>query len=349
VLSGVTISCFLLSYLLVLFMEASRIFLKFPGRNVLLIGMLVVGLIAHSIFLANQLSIVTLDSERPQLLSNWFQWAVLGAWGLALACLILTIRNPNGSMGLFLIPLVLALIGLAQLLRNAAPFHPETTINIWRAIHGVSLLVSTMFIALGLAFGMMYLVQSHRLKTRRLQRTRIKLPALEFLQSMNRLSLFSSAGGLVVGLLSGIVLNFNREGQISWLSGDILFTFALFAWVLSAAVVELTSRGALGGRRSAYLVIANFIFMVFVLSLVLYGSHGQPASGEGPSKVVVRSTMESNDSSLTQIIHEYLNHAAQHLPASGRVATGTDAQRWSANGEGYLSRMASDLVLEMRG
>ncbi len=286
-LSGVTISCFLLSYLLVLLMEASRIFLKLPGRNVLLIGMLVVGLVAHSIFLVNQLSIITLDAERPQLLSNWFQWVVLGAWGLALACLILTVRNPNGSIGLFLLPLVLALIGLAQILRNSAPFHPETTINIWRAIHGVSLLVSTMFIALGLAFGAMYLVQSHRLKNRKLQRSRIKLPALEFLQSMNRLSLFSSAGGLAVGLLSGIVLNFNREGQISWLSGDILFTFALFAWVLSAALVELASRGALGGRRSAYLVIANFMFMVLVLSLVLYGSHGQPASSERPPSELV--------------------------------------------------------------
>ncbi len=294
-LSGVTISCFLLSYLLVLLMEASRIFLKLPGRNVLLIGMLVVGLIAHSIFLVNQLSIETLDAQRPQLLSNWFQWAVLGAWGLALACLILTIRNPNGSMGLFLIPLVLALIGLAQFLRDSAPFNPETTINIWRAIHGVSLLVSTMFIALGLAFGAMYLVQSHRLKTRKLHRSRIKLPALEFLQSMNRLSLFSSAAGLALGLLSGIVLNFNREGQISWFSGGVLFTFALFAWVLCAALVELASRGALGGRRSAYLVIANFIFMVLVLALVLYGSHGQPASSTRRTRVDLFIAIETNN------------------------------------------------------
>lgn len=281
-------------------MEASRIFLKVPGRNVLLVGMLVVGLIAHSIFLVNQLSIVTLDSQRPQLLSNWFQWAVLAAWGLALACLILTVRNPNGSMGLFLIPLVLALIGLGQLLRNSVPFYPQTTISIWRAIHGVSLLASTTFIALGFAFGVMYLVQSHRLKTRRPPRSRIKLPALEFLQSMNRLSLFSSAGGLAVGLLSGIVLNFNREGQISWLSGSVLFTFALFAWALSASLVELASRGALGGRRSAYLVIANFIFLILVLALVLYGSHGQPASNNRQTRASVHTVTETNDRSLAE-------------------------------------------------
>ncbi len=277
VLAGVTVSCFLLSYLLVLLFEAARIYLKYPGRNLLVVGMLVVGLIAHSIFLINQFSLGALADERPQLLSNWFQWAVLGAWGLAVAGLILTIRNPNGSIGLFLMPLVLTLIGLGLLLRDAAPFHPSTTVNLWLGIHGVGLVVSTMFIALGFAFGVMYLVQSYRLKTRKLSRIRIKLPALDFLQSMNRLSIFASSIGLAIGLISGIILNFNREGQISWINGEIVFAFALFAWVLVAAILELTSRGALGGRRSAYLVIANFAFMVLALALVLYGSHGQSA------------------------------------------------------------------------
>lgn len=279
-------SCFLLSYLLVLAFEAARIYLKFPGRNVLLVSVLVLGLIAHSLFIFNQFAIVAPAGSPPQLLSNWFQWAVLGAWGLALACLVLTIRNPNGSFGLFLIPLVLTLIGLGLLLRGAPPFHPETTINLWRVIHGIGLLVSTMFIALGLAFGSMYLIQSYLLKSRRSVRSRIKLPTLEFLQSMNRLSIFASLSGLAIGLVSGIVLNFNREGQIAWFSGGIMFTFALFVWVLLAAIWELASRGALGGRRSAYLAIANFVFMVLVLAVVLYGSHGQPAQAAASALVL---------------------------------------------------------------
>lgn len=292
-LAGVTVSCFLLSYLLVLLMEAARIYLKFPGRYLLLVGMLVLGLVAHSIFLFNQFSLASAGGDSPQLLSNWFQWAVLSAWGLALACLFLTVRNPQGSIGLFLIPLVLTLIGLALLLRDSPPFHPETTVNLWQAIHGVGWLVSTMFIALGSAFGVMYLVQSNRLKSRKLSRARIKLPALEFLQSMNRLSIFASAIGLAIGLISGIVLNFNREGQISWFSGGIVFTFALFAWVLMSAILETASQGALGGRRSAYLVIANFLFMVLVLAMVLYSSHGQPSQGIGDTPTVAATVLET--------------------------------------------------------
>lgn len=275
-LSGVTVTCFLLSYVVALLMEASRVFLKVPGRNLMLVGMLSAGLLAHSIFLANQLSWTGMEGDSPQLLSNWFQWVVLGAWGLAVACLILTLRNPTGSMGLFLIPMILALIGLALLLRQADPFQPETTINVWRVIHGVSLLVGTMFISLGLAFGGMYLIQSHRLKSKRRKPAKFKLPTLEFLQSMNRLSLFSSAIGLALGLVSGVILNVHREGHIAWFSGGIVFTFALFAWSFIAAMTELASSSSLGGRKSAYLVIANFVFLTVVLAIVLFSSHGQP-------------------------------------------------------------------------
>lgn len=275
-LSGVTVSCFLFSYLVVLLMEASRFFLKIPGRNLILIGMMIAGLVAHTVFLVNEFSPSLLDSEKPQLLSSWFQWSVMGAWGLALACLVLTIRNPNSSIGLFLIPVILGLIGLAQLLRESTPFQPETTVNLWRTIHGVSLLIGTMFICLGLTFGVMYLVLSYRLKHKKRSSGRFRLPTLEFLQSMNRLSLFSCVISLAIGLLSGVVLNVNREGQIAWFSVGIVFTFALFAWSLGAAIMELSSAGSLGGRRSAYLAIANFVFLVLVLGLVLFSAHGQP-------------------------------------------------------------------------
>lgn len=276
-LTGVSVSCFLLSYLVVLVMEASRLILKYPGRNVLLIGMLSAGLLAHTIFLGNEL---LQGSAQGQLLANWFQWTILGAWGLSVACLLLTIRNPNSATGLFLIPLILGLIGLAQLVRDVPPFSASTTVTVWRAVHGVSLLVGTMYICFGLACGVMYLVQSYRLKSKKRRSRFLKLPALEFLQSMNRLSLFASTIGLGIGLISGIVLNVSRDGQIAWFSGSILITFALFAFSLAASLIELSSSSPLGGRQSVYLSIANFFFLILVLGVVLWSSHGQ--SGEMP-------------------------------------------------------------------
>lgn len=272
-LSGVTVSCFLLSYVLALLVEVAGLFWRTPGRNIILVATLAAGLVAHSIFLVHQFSF---DAQRPQLLANWFQWVMLSAWGLAVANFVVTLRNANRSMGLFLLPVVLGLLGLAEFVRDLRPFQPETTIGLWRAIHGVSLLVGTMFICFGLAFGVMYLVQSYRLKAKRRPGGRFKLPALEFLQRMNRLSLCWSSVALGLGMLSGVLLNLNREGQIAWLSSGILFTCALFVWSLIAAVMEFSAVGSLGGRRSAYLVISNFVFLVLVLSMLLLSSHGQP-------------------------------------------------------------------------
>lgn len=271
-LSGVTVSCFLLSYLVVLAMEGTRFLAKFPGRQALLVGMLVAGLVAHSIFLVNQFGAI--DTETgPQVLVNWFQWSVLGAWGVALAYLILAIRNPQGGFGFFLIPMIVILIGLGQFLRNSAPFNSETTLGIWNGIHGVSLLLGTMVICLGLAFGIMYLIQSYRLK-KKLRGGKLRLPTLEFLQSMNRLSLFVASVALALGVISGFVLNVGKGGPIAWYSTGILFTCGLFGWSLLASTLELAAYKSLGGRRSAYLVISNFVFLALVLSALLVASHG---------------------------------------------------------------------------
>ena len=139
-LSGVSVSCFLFSYLVVLCMEAGRLFLKLPAKGFFLSAMMAAGFLAHTIFLFNEFG------SSQALLGNWFQWTVLGAWALSGACLYLTIRNSESSTGLFLIPIILGLIGVAQLLRDSQPFQPQTNVTVWRMIHGVSLLVGTIFI-----------------------------------------------------------------------------------------------------------------------------------------------------------------------------------------------------------
>ena len=222
-LTGVSLTCFLFSYLLVLALEFARLFVRIPGRRaVVLLGMLA-GLLAHSIFLGNEL----FGEGTERLLGSWFQWVILAAWGLALACTLLMLRNPQGHLGLFLIPLVLALIGLSIVVRENRPFATEATVDLWGKMHGISLLLGTMFICQGFAFGIMYLVQSHRLKSKRKRRGLIRLPALEFLQSMNRFNLYAAALTLGVGLCSGVLLNFARDGRVAWLSGGVLVSIAL--------------------------------------------------------------------------------------------------------------------------
>lgn len=278
---GVTVWCFLLSYLIVAALEYSRLAFPFRSRPLWLIGAMGVGWLTHTMFLADRLGFTT---PAQGVLSSWFQWALLVAWGIATLYLFLLIRRPENAFGTFMLPLLVAMIAVALGLRNAEPFERDTTISLWRTIHGVSLLLATMIITVGMATGLMYLVQSYRLKHKLKSHRGFRLPSLEYLQSLNRPCLFISFAMLALGLLSGIVMNLNRDGHVAWLSGGILFTFALCAWSLAAVIIELTTYRAFGGKRTAYLTIANFLFLALVLGFVFLSPHqhvGETKTAEG--------------------------------------------------------------------
>ena len=277
---GVTVWCFLLSYVIVVVLEYSRLFFPARSRPLWLIGAMSVGWLTHTMFLADRL---WLDMAAQGVLSSWFQWSLLVAWGIATIYLLLLIKRPENAFGTFMLPVLLAMIGLALSLRNAVPFERDTTINLWFMIHAVSWMVGTMIITFGLATGLMYLVQSYRLKHKFKSKRGFRLPSLEYLQSLNRLCLFVSFAMLAIGLLSGIVLNLNRDGHIAWLSGGIVFSFALCAWSLAAVIIELATYRTFGGKRTAYLTVANFLFLALALGLVLLTPH-QRAGVESKSK-----------------------------------------------------------------
>ncbi len=267
---GVTVWCFLLSYLIVVVLEYSRPALPFRSRPLWIISWMALGWLTHSMFLVDK---IWLDMAAQGVLSSWFQWALLVAWGIATLYLVLLWRRPDNALGTFILPLLMASIALALSLRGAAPFQRETTNTLWKSIHGMSLMIGTMIILFGLATGLMYLVQSYRLKHKLKSQRGFRLPSLEYLQWLNRLSLFISFAMLSLGLLSGIVLNLNKDGHISWFSGGIVFTFALCAWSAAAVAIELTGYRAFGGKRTAYLTLANFVFLALVLGFVLLSQH----------------------------------------------------------------------------
>ncbi len=281
-LSGVTVSCFLFSYLVVLALEATRPVIKVPFRNWLSAGMLTAGIVAHGLFLYYQFA--QLQNGAAHIFANWFQWALVGSFVLAIVCLVLLLRNPNTGVSLFLVPIVLLLSILGVLFREAGSFSfaADQQMALWRWVHTISLLIATVFIGLGAAFGVMYLVQADRLKRKAGGLRKLKLPPLEFQQSVNRLCLFAAPVFLGVGMLSGILMRIRESGTVPWFDGGIAATGLLFAWSLLAAGWEFFSTGSLGGRRSARLAIANLLFMVLVLLALVLSSHGLTGDDANP-------------------------------------------------------------------
>ncbi|MEX1042016.1 MAG: hypothetical protein WDZ51_15350 [Pirellulaceae bacterium] len=265
-ISGITVFCFAASYTVSLGCEVARLFVRGTVRAFLAIGFAAAGLIAHTSYLVAETRAVL--ETGP--ISSWHQWCLMGAWVLAAIYLITSISQPKTSLGLFLLPLVLLLVGLGYLMDQVAPFVPVSQAAAWGTIHGVALLAGTVVVALGFISGIMFLIQSYRLKHKMLSNEGFSLPSLEWLQATNQRALFVSTCLLAAGLLAGILLKIKRE-SFPWTDPVVWSSTILFLWLVAATAFEILYRPARQGQKVAYLTLANFIFLGFVLGIVLFG------------------------------------------------------------------------------
>ena len=268
-LSRISLSCFAFSYMLTLILEISRLFLRVAVRWAIMLLVMALGLFAHIVYIWLRIQSSLTEHSAP--LSDWHAWCVVAALAIAIFYFILSIRRPLNSTGLFLLPLVLGLTMTAWLIRDAGSFTDKDALSLWGILHGLSLLAGTVTMALGCATGVMYLVQSHRLKKKLSPRRGMRLPSLEWLQSTSSRCLSLSTILLAIGLLAGIAMNVIRQLP---LEGGVVFSSSiLFCWLIAVMVFEFFYKPARQGRKVAYLTVASFIFLALVLVVVILGRH----------------------------------------------------------------------------
>ncbi|MEL7337818.1 MAG: cytochrome c biogenesis protein CcsA, partial [Planctomycetota bacterium] len=205
----------------------------------------------------------------------WFDWGLLCALAIAIWYLVVAIRKPDTAIGYFLLPMVLALIALTELVRDAAPFSRDDAAGGWSMLHGLAMTVGCAAVLIGFVAGVMFLLQSHRLKNKRAGSTRIKLPTLEWLQTLNRRCLMVSTVAVAIGFVAGIVMNLNRWGYVPWSNQGVLLSGVLMLWLLGASVTEFVYAPASRGRKIAYLTLASLGFLVLTVFGVVMGGHGE--------------------------------------------------------------------------
>ena len=275
-LNKISVICFAASYLVVFGVEVSRLFWDFKLRPILRIGFTVAGLFAHTAYMVYQ---GKLEIDRSGIwLSNWSAWCYAAAWLLAVAYLWFSIRKSQSVVGLFALPLVLLLVLVGMILRDQNSFTVSEAKNGWNVVHGLSLMFATVSVGLGFMFGAIYLIQAKRLKQKKVQSERFRLPSLEWLHRCGERSLIASTILMGLGLVSGVTINMiHRNGvegpAIAWSSPVIWSSAILFVWLLVVVIINFLYKPAQHGRKVAYLVVSSFLFLVIELSLVWMLGH----------------------------------------------------------------------------
>ena len=266
-LSGISIVCLASSYALTLALELSRLVFRSGLRGALMIGFATLGLAAHTILLTNR----AMGSPATPLASA-YDWYLVAAWVLVVMYLTLTFYYPRAAVGLFLLPLVLALVGAAQLSSDEPSLSRDGASALWAYVHGVTLLLGTVAVLIGFVAGVMYLLQSRRLKLKKIGGSRIQFPSLERLQRVNANAIVMSAFMLGLGFLSGTIGNVISK-NMEWSDPVVWSTTLMFIWQMAVVVFSLSYKAAREGRKVAYLTIASFLFLVIPLAAYVVG-HG---------------------------------------------------------------------------
>ncbi len=248
-LSGISVVCFAASYAVALGCEASRLLFRSGVRSMVMVGFAAAGLLAHTLFLGWR---AVTESTVP--LSSPADLYLLVAWLLAAGYLWLTLANPRTPIGLFLLPIVLGLVGVATFAPAVpSPLLQDSTSRAWGWFHAALHLVWTVAVVLAAVAGAMWLIQAGRLARKRPPARGFRMPSLERLAVLMHRTLAVAAWAAAAAFVSGIILNaiqFRRAAAVSvpWSDLVIVRMGIMVAWLIVADGVAMAMRGGIASR-----------------------------------------------------------------------------------------------------
>ncbi len=242
-LSNVTVFCFFASYLTAVAFEAGRAargvaWLRWPA-----VAAAAAGLVAHTAFLLERAH----RTNLPPLLSSTQDWLLVVAWIAAVLYLFLTAYDRRASVGVFLLPLVLLLVAVAAASSDATTSGMRTeavgrgAFREWVLLHAALLGLGIAAVVCGLVFSLMYLVQHHRLRTKRVGPGAMKLLSLERLARWNRAAVLLGVPLLGLGFAVGFALGPFTAGRGVSLRDPVVIGSCV-AWLVGIVILGRTLR-----------------------------------------------------------------------------------------------------------
>lgn len=204
-------------------------------------------------------------------LNNGFEFGLCFVFVAALAYVILEKRFSIGAIGLFVMPILVALgIWLVSIDLTIEPVMPALR-SYWLAVHVSSAVISYGAFAVSFAVSIAYLLKDRSGEGGRLAQS---LPSLKVLDDITYKLIFIGLPFLTIMLVTGAVWAEYAWGAFwSW---DPKETWALITWLVYAIYLHTRFMKGFKGRRAAWLSVLGFaavIFTFFGVSYLLPGMH----------------------------------------------------------------------------
>lgn len=199
----------------------------------------------------------------------FFAWVLMGAF------LIVHGKYSLPIIGAFVSPVVtFFMIGSAAIISHHPLPLPPVLRSSWLPIHTTLSFIGEAVFALAFCIAIMYLIQEHLIKTKKINKFFHRLPSLQALDHLNYFCLSIGFPFLTLGIITGSLwASFAWGSYWSW---DPKETWSLITWLIYAALLHGRLMTGWRGRRAAVFSIMGFSVVIFTflgVNLLLPGLH----------------------------------------------------------------------------
>ena len=199
---------------------------------------------------------------------SFFAWMIIGI------LLVANVKYKIKVLGAFLtsIALIFMLFALA-LPKEILPLAPVLR-SFWHPFHVTFAFLGNAIFTLAFCCGVVYLIQEHQLKSKKMGAIAKRLPSLKVLDDLNYQALKFGFPLLTLGIITGAVWAEYAWGRYwGW---DPKETWSLITWFLYAAMLHQRLTVGWRGRKAAIMAIVGFMAVLFTflgVNLILPGLH----------------------------------------------------------------------------
>ncbi len=196
------------------------------------------------------------------------------AWCIVLIFFFLEYRYRLDLLGPFTMPVVFILMLSSSIFPREIKELSPVLQSYWLGIHTFLAFLGDAAFAMAFGIGIMYLIQEHHLKTKRLGGLFQRLPSLQILDEVNYRLITLGFPLLTLAIITGALWAESAWG--SYWRWDPKEVWSLITWFIYALVLHARLTAGWRGRKAAVLSIVGFlsvIFTFFGVNLILKGLH----------------------------------------------------------------------------
>ena len=196
-----------------------------------------------------------------------FEVALFLAWLMVVVFFLTEWKYKIKNLGTFIIPIVFVILLFSAFLsKDVILVYESSEMRFWLTMHRTLSILGYAAFSIAFASGIMYLIQEHQVKTKKLGIMYFRMPSLEVLDDLNFKVIMIGFPLFTLGFMTGSISNMQlNQSFFSW---DLNRTLPLVAtWLIYSLVFFGRIMVGLRGKKAAQGAILGFVTVIWTYFL----------------------------------------------------------------------------------